>query len=79
MIRLKFKSESAMEEEVGWLRKSKDSWETTTQFGEQLKVNPNTLEIEEAHGYESFMGHLLLEGKVRFIRPQSAAAPVKKD
>lgn len=68
MIKLAFKDRETMEEEVGWLNKSEAFWENVTQFGEVLRVNPATLEIESADGYENFIGGLLREGKIRILK-----------
>ena len=68
MIKLAFKDRETMEEEVGWLNKSEAFWENVTQFGEVLRVNSVTLEIESANGYENFIGGLLREGKIRILK-----------
>lgn len=68
MIKLAFIDRQTMEEEVGWLNKTGPFWKNTTPCGEALEVDPNSLQILEAHGYERFIGTLLLEGKLRFLK-----------
>lgn len=68
MIKLAFIDRETMEEEVGWLNKSGAFWENRALYGEILRVDPTTLEILDARGYERFIGELLQEKKVRFIR-----------
>lgn len=68
-MKICFRVREDMEKELGWLDKSDTGiWENVTMFGECLRVNSYTLEIEQANGYEHVVGRLLCEGKLNILK-----------